>query len=293
MSLMNIDGGSIWRAARLCASALLGGVVWGGCSVADLATSDRYAAGLVVVLPGIEGRSIYNTNIARGLGDGYVDSAIEIFDWGVDAPGGFLVNLTALERNRHQGERLAERIIRYQDAFPGRPVHVIGHSGGAGIALLALECLPEDRSITAAYLLAAAVSPDYDLAESLKRTDLGIWNFYSSKDVGFLGWGTSMFGTIDRSHTRAAGAVGFRLPPGLSEDGLELYETKLHDVPYNRRMARAGCDGSHLGWARHEFAKKWLAAMILSDVKSVRTLRYVTPRAGESGADRSLKLSSH
>ncbi|UCG33340.1 MAG: hypothetical protein JSU68_01670, partial [Phycisphaerales bacterium] len=277
MSLMDIDRGSIWRAARLCASALLGGVVWSGCSVADLATADRYAAGLVVVLPGIEGRSIYNTNIARGLGDGYVDSAIEIFDWGVEAPGGFLLNLTALERNRKQGERLAERIIRYQDAFPGRPVHVIGHSGGAGIAILALQCLPESRKITAAYLLAAAVSPDYDLTESLKRTELGIWNFYSPKDVGFLGWGTSMFGTIDRSHTRAAGAVGFRPPAGLSEEGRKLYRTKLHDVPHNRRMAGAGCDGSHLGWARHEFAKKWLAAMILSDVKSVRRPHYEAP----------------
>ena len=261
----------------LCALALLGTCCLTGCSVADLATADRYAAGLVVVLPGIEGRSIYNVNIARGLADGQVNSAIEIFDWSTGTPGGFLVNLTALERNRRQARKLAHRIVQYQDAFPNRPVHLIGHSGGAGIALLALDALPQGRRVTAAYLLGAAVSPDHDLTPALEHTELGIWNFYSPKDLGFLAVGTSVFGTMDRTHTPAAGATGFRTPPHLGQAGQDLYAAKLHQAPHNRRMARAGSDGSHFGWARPRFAKNWLARMILADAKAARTSSYGAP----------------
>jgi len=278
---------------RVClgALAMMGSLCLSGCTVADLATADRYANGLVVVLPGIEGRSIYNVNIARGLADGHVKSAIEIFDWGLGAPGGFLVNLTALERNRRQAEKLARRIVRYQEAFPGRSVHLIGHSGGAGIVILALDALPEGRRVTAAYLLAAAISPDHDLTAALEHSELGIWNFYSPKDVGFLAVGTSVFGTMDRTHTRAAGAVGFRAPEHLDQAARDLYAAKLHNAPHNRRMARAGGDGSHLGWARPRFAENWLAPMILADVDAVRTPHYQAPRLAVSEADPPANLS--
>lgn len=248
-----------------------------GCSVAGLATADRYAHGLVVVLPGIEGRSIYNVSIARGLAEGNVPNAIEIFDWGTGTPGAFLVNLTAIERNRRQGQKLAQRIVHYQDAFPHRPVHLIGHSGGAGIVILALDALPNGREVTAAYLLAAAVSPDHDLTPALEHTKLGIWNFYSPRDIGFLAVGTSVFGTIDRAHATAAGAVGFRIPSHLDRAGRDLYDTKLHHTPYNKRMAKAGCDGSHFGWARPPFVRNVLAPMIIADTDAVRTPRYAAP----------------
>ena len=196
---MSAEQTLMWPSRCLRALAMLGPLCLTGCTVADLATADRYSNGLVVVLPGIEGRSIYNVNIARGLADGHVKSAIEIFDWGLGTPGGFLVNLTALERNRRQAEKLARRIVRYQEAFPGRPVHLIGHSGGAGIVVLALDALPEGRRVTAAYLLAAAVAPDHDLTVTLEHSELGIWNFYSPKDVGFLAVGTSVFGLLSIS----------------------------------------------------------------------------------------------
>ena len=46
-----------------------------------LRTPERLQHGLVLVLPGIEGESCINHNIAHGLADGGVSSAIEIFDW--------------------------------------------------------------------------------------------------------------------------------------------------------------------------------------------------------------------
>ena len=155
-----------------------------------------------------------------------------------------------------------------------------------------LDALPEGRRVTAAYLLAAAVAPDHDLTAALEHSELGIWNFYSPKDVGFLAVGTSVFGTMDRTHTRAAGAVGFRVPEHLDLAGKDLYAAKLHNAPHNKRMARAGGDGSHLGWARPRFAEKWLAPMILADVEAVRTPHYQAPRLAAREADRPASLSA-
>ena len=260
---------------RLAAVALLSAACLNsGCSVANLATADRYAKGLVVILPGIEGRSVYNVSIANGLNKGRITGAIEIFDWGVATPGGFLVNLTALDRNRRQAEKLARRVTHYQASFPGRPVHLLAHSGGGGIALLALKAMAPDQKITAAYLLAPAMSPEYDLTGALERTELGIWNFYSPKDVSFLTVGTSMFGTIDRRHTASAGAVGFRAPDDLDRNGQTLYAVKLHQAPHNAKMQKAGSDGSHLGWANEKFVRTWLAPMVLADVRATRVPHY-------------------
>jgi len=239
----------------------------GGCTAPDLYTADRLNRGLVIVLPGIEGPSILNASIVRGLEEGGVPSAVEVYDWGTGTPLGFLVHLTAAERNRQQAQELAARIQRYKLRFPGRPVHLIGHSGGGGIALLALESLPEHVRVTSVYLLAAAVSPTHDLRKALSRTEYGIWNFYSPRDVGFLGVGTTVFGSIDRSHGPSAGAVGFRLPAGLDQAGRELYRRKLHQVPYSSAMARSGNKGGHIGWASRRFARDWLAPMILADME--------------------------
>ena len=260
---------------RLAAVTLLSGLCLNsGCSVANLATADRYAKGLVVILPGIEGRSVYNVSIANGLNKGRITGAIEIFDWGVATPGGFLVNLTALDRNKRQAEKLARRVTHYQASFPGRPIHLLAHSGGAGIALLALEAMAPAQQVTAVYLLAPAVSPDYDLTEAFEHSDLGIWNFYSPMDVSFLTVGTSMFGTIDRRHTASAGAVSFRVPDDLDPRSRTLYAQKLHQAPHNAKMRKAGSDGSHLGWSNEKFVRTWLAPMVLADVRATRVPHY-------------------
>lgn len=243
--------------------ALFALVLLPGCTTAHLASMDRYARGLVVILPGIEGRSIWNTNIADGLERGGVSVGIEIYDWSVPLPLGVVVNVADLERNRRKARQLAERIAEYGEDFPGRPVFLIGHSAGAGLAVLTLEALPADRRIAGAILLAAAVSPEHDLTEALRRTQAGIWSFYSRRDVGFLGLGTRFFGTVDRRYGSAAGAVGFKEPAGLDEAERRFYREKLHQVKYSRQMARSGHPGTHTGWANSRFVRDWLAPLVL------------------------------
>ena len=260
---------NVWRSDRpvgrlgICARGACAGLAAGsGCSVRDLGTADRMSRGSAVVLPGIEGRSAYNYDIARGLDEGGVSAGIEIFDWNTAIPGGLLINLTDYERNVDQARKLVKRIVKYQETYPGRAVHLIGHSGGAGLAVLVLEQMPKERKLTAAILLAAAVSPEHDLTRALSHTRYGIFNYYSTADVGFLQLGTSIFGNIDRKHGPAAGAVGFETPSGMSESSKSEYR-KLHQIKWSRRMANYGNPGTHTGWSDRSFVRKYLAPLIV------------------------------
>jgi pimeloyl-ACP methyl ester carboxylesterase len=228
----------------------------------SIRTADRYTRGVVFVLPGIEGRSVWNRNIALGLDEGGVASAIEVYDWTTGVPGTFVYNLANLDRNRQEARKLADRILAYRDRYPGSPVHVIGHSAGGGIAVLALEALPPGRQIDMAILLAPALSPDYDLSTALRRTRYGICSFYSTRDVSFLKVGTSLFGPVDRNFGASAGAVGFSPPDGLNESDRALYASRLRQVRWNPRMREVGVDGTHLGWASRTFASEYLAPLI-------------------------------
>ena len=135
------------------------------------------------------------------------------------------------------------------------------HSGGGAEAVLVLESLPHNRKITGAILLAPALAPDYNLSRALGRTEEGIWNFYSVYDVGWLGAGTVMMGTMDGEHTSAAGAVGFTQPWGLTEAQSQLYGRLLHQQSYSPKMAECGHDGGHAGWAKSAFVANWLSSV--------------------------------
>jgi len=234
-----------------------------GCRLPErLHTARRYEHGIVFILPGIEGRSIWNRNVALGLDEGGVASAIEIYDWTTGLPGGFVVNLADLQRNREQARRLAERIVQYRDEHPRGTVHLVGHSGGAGIAVMALEALPAGRQIERAILLAPALSPTHDLAAALGHTRFGIYNFFSPRDVGLLVVGTSVFGQMDREHGISAGAIGFHAPPDASDEDRALYRARLRQVRWTPRMKLVGADGSHIGWTSRRFASEYLAPII-------------------------------
>lgn len=255
-----------------------------GCQTpARLRAPERFQQGVVFVLPGIEGRSMLNRNIALGLDEAGVRSAIEVYDWTI-APGTFVANLGSYERNRRKAQELADRIIAYRDKHPGNPVHLIGHSGGGGIAIMVLEALPPGRQIDMAILLAPAISPEYDLRTALRRTTRGILNCFSEKDISLLKLGTTVFGRIDGDRGPAAGAVGFRPPPGLSRSELALYNVRLKQVQWTRRLQDFGASGSHLGWASRDFARNYLARFVIAH-ENARAGRVSGPQEQWSVAD--------
>jgi pimeloyl-ACP methyl ester carboxylesterase len=195
------------------------------------------ADGLTLVLPGIESESIFTYGMCDGLQDGGVHGAIRVFNWGLPFPGGYLANLTRIDRNRRRAADIARHIVAYQDAYPGRPVHLVAQSGGAGLAVFAAESLPEGRAVEGIVLLGGALSPEYNLCRALAKTKKGILNSHSRRDSVILGWGTRFFGTTDRKFTRAAGCIGFRVPKGLSDADRRLYDEKLVQLPWREDMA--------------------------------------------------------
>ncbi len=251
-----------WRSLALV--ALLQSVAWLGCAKlpAHLQTPRRLDRGVVLVLPGVEGRSAWNVNIALGLDQGGVTSAIRIHDWTNGVPGGYLANLTNLERNRQQAQAIAQWIREYNRENPGRPVHLVGHSGGAALAVMALEALPEHQAVEAVILLAPTLSPEYDLSAALKRVARHMYSFSSEKDMTALKIGTSIFGSVDREFGEAAGRVGFKHPPQWSDQTRDLYHAHLRQIRWTRQLAEYGANGSHLGWASRRFAQDYLAPII-------------------------------
>jgi pimeloyl-ACP methyl ester carboxylesterase len=235
---------------------------------------------LTIILPGIESESFANSNVAQGLQDGGVDTAIEVHDWTTGKILNVLDHLRDLERNKIAASKIADKIVDYQDRYPGRPVYLIGHSGGGGMTLLTLEALPADRHITAAILLAAAISPTYDLTTALEKTDAGIWNYYSAMDSTLLIAGTTVAGTIDGKHVPAAGAFGFEEPAGDFPERHRLYETKLHQIGYDLQMVTSGNLGGHFGPTWHQFSEDYLAPILIDPYSSQAVGREPRQRAG-------------
>ena len=230
---------------------------------------ERQDKGLIMILPGIEGESELNHMIADGLKDAGVPDAIDIYDW--TGTRFFMVgNTMRYQRNLRQASLVAHRLSEYQRSHPGRPVHLIGHSGGGGLAVMILEQMSRSRPITSAILLAPALSPGHNLVEAMQRTQYGIYNFWSPSDVAFLGIGTTTFGNMDREFGPAAGMVGFRVPDHLSTADTKLYGLKLHQVRWRFDMLKQGQLPGHMTWANPWFVKNWLGKIIISHEAGVK-----------------------
>jgi pimeloyl-ACP methyl ester carboxylesterase len=228
----------------------------------DLRTPQRLQRGLALVLPGIEGQSLLNYDIARGLADGGVPFAIEVFDWTTGVILLFPYHLRSSRRHATQAEKIARRIVNYQHKYPGRPVHLIGHSGGGALAVFALERLPDKVKIASAILLAPGISPKYNLSCALAHTERGIFNYHSRFDVFFLGIGTVVAGTIDGPHTVSAGMVGFRFPGDLDAAERALYERQLHQIPFRAAMMADFNFGGHMGASNRAFVARHVAPLL-------------------------------
>ncbi|HUT57241.1 MAG TPA: hypothetical protein VNA25_05140 [Phycisphaerae bacterium] len=202
------------------------------------ATDARKANGLVVILPGIEGESEYNHDIRRGLMAGGVEYALVIRSWGVPVPvAGMIVNQTNFLGNRLAATGVAQMIAQYQDRYPGRPVYVVGHSGGGGVAVFTAEALADmtgDRKIEGLVLLSASISNNYpNTSKALAQCRQGLVNFYNPEDTALLGLGTTIAGNVDGGRAPSAGRAGF-----------EITHPKLYDQAVSGSMSGDDPHGS-------------------------------------------------
>jgi pimeloyl-ACP methyl ester carboxylesterase len=220
---------------------------------------ERLEHGLVLIFTGIEGRSFLNVALLAGLIDGGVSSAAEIVDWTTGNKLLFPYHLRGLRRNIRVANELAARIVGYQDQFPGRPVWIVGHSGGGGMALLVARALPKNRKLTGIVMLATALSPLADLGPAFEKVRTSVWNYYSWYDAFFLRFGTAILGTFDGRHGAAAGAVGFRGPQSQQETA----SGRLIQVRWNWRRLSQFNPGEHFGCVHRVFVAEEIAPLIV------------------------------
>lgn len=226
----------------------------------DLLTPERLAAGYVVVLPGIDGKSWLNRGIVPGLVEAGVPFGIEFYDW----TWGFwwlLKNLRDSARHEEQSRVVAGKIEAYRRGHPTQPVFVMGHSAGGAMTLLSLAKLPDDVRVTAGILLAPAISPQYDVRHALVHTERGVWNFSSWGDLVYLGALTTLCGTVDGQHGLAAGAKGFA--PEVRTAASAKAFPPLHETPWERSMLRHGNRGGHFGCIGRRFVRERVGPLVL------------------------------
>ena len=214
------------------------------------------------MIPGIRGTPSMLAAACRGLDDAGVRSAIEVYDWHRVELFGTLSNLLDHERNLGHAAEIAESITRYSRNRAGRPIDVVGYSGGGGLAVMVAEALPEDVRLRHLILVQAAISPNYDLRTALARIDGKLINFHSAFDWAILGLGTWTFGTMDRANVASAGKVGFNLDAAVPNEALRA---RVEQPEWTAAMLGSGHYGGHLGMLTYGWNKKHLAPYLIDD----------------------------
>jgi pimeloyl-ACP methyl ester carboxylesterase len=207
-------------------------------------------------LPGIAGELPIDRELVAGLVAGGVASDATIIDW--TGPDRGVPALRNVARHEAQSRLLADRIVALHNKDPRTPITLVGHSGGTGVAVNALERLPEGVHVRTLVLLASALSPEYDLSAALRHVDGHAYSLHSRFDDWVLGHGTKAFGTYDRVYTEAAGKVGFTAPPTADPAAY----AKLTQFPYDPAWTRHGNGGDHVGPTNRRFARDVLAELI-------------------------------
>lgn len=214
----------------------------------------------VLILPGIGGSPIglsdtqaLRTQIEREM----PGVSAQVWDWtAVESRISItkIDNLTDYARNRRRASILARDIECWTRRHPGSPLYLLAQSGGAGIALFACEELPPDVTLEGIIIVSGGVSTAYDLTQALAHTRLGVFNYYSPKDVHVLRDGTTRHGTMDRRYGPSAGYAGF-----------DMNDPKLFQLPWDPSMRRFGNRGGHSSGLRPAFARRYILPLIRPD----------------------------
>jgi pimeloyl-ACP methyl ester carboxylesterase len=230
-----------------------------GCE-ATKPTPEQLNNGLIWMFPGIEGGEWSLAGARKAFRDAGVQSAIQTHEW--NYPFGWLLNLIDYQANLKTAQEDARQIIQYRRAYPDRPIDLVGYSGGAGVALMVVEALPEDIKVRNVLLVHGAVSPDYNLTEALKRIDGKIINYYSPWDWFILGVGTRLFGTMERVKTDSAGKVGLNPETAIFDPELR---PKLIQHRWTKEMFPTGHYGGHFPILSYGWNKNFVAPYLLTD----------------------------
>ena len=210
---------------------------------------DRGGQDIVMLLDGVGGFQFIPLLVRKVVREKNLPISTTWFRWQTPIPGLMLVDLMWRTRNRRQAEELAAKMLALHQEHPGARLHIIGYSGGTGIAIFGLESLAGRVPIETLILAAPAISPDYNLAPAMQ----GVQRAYvlvSCRDTWLLGAGTRIFGTMDRKAVRSAGLVGLTMPPGLTAEEKASYG-RIQVVEWCDEFRNLGHRGGHTGCEPH------------------------------------------
>ncbi len=221
-----------------------------------VATQPVVSQSLLIHLPGIGGELAIDRSLMRGLKEASLADQYQIYDWTGKNRG--LVALGTINENLEQAKLVAEKITTFRRENPNGRIIITAHSGGTGVAIWMLEYLPDDVQVDQLVMLASALSPGCDLSKALRHVKGHAWSFYSKYDSEVLGRWTSVFGTVDRVQSEAAGYVGFK----TDQPADPVQYAKLTQLPYDPSWWRYGNDGGHLGTMNATFAASIIAPLL-------------------------------
>jgi pimeloyl-ACP methyl ester carboxylesterase len=243
--------------------------------------TDPKDADYLLHLPGIGGYRWIDRQMVAGLRQGGYEGRMAVHDWTAEHEG--LEALMNRPLHERQARRVADALVKRFRENPKRRIILTAHSGGAGIAVWALEALPDDVQVDTVILLASALSPDYDLTPALRHVRGKMYAFNSLLDTLVLGVGTRTFGTVDGVKCDASGRCGFALPEAADEGQYK----KLVQVPYDAAWMALGNVGDHIGPMTAPFSRDILTPIVRG--KAVKLVTSPTGRASaqskESAAD--------
>jgi pimeloyl-ACP methyl ester carboxylesterase len=172
--------------------------------------------------------------------------------------GLILLDLYDAERQKAEGQKLAQEILAYRRANPGKRICLVGYSSGAGVALAAADSLPPcslDRMI----LLAPSVSAKRDLRTALRASREGIDHFRSDWDV--ISLLLTPLGMADGFGLPVAGRTGFS-PVIESPQDQQLYQG-LRQYSWGGPQSWSGHDGGHWGCIHCDFLRAKVLPLLL------------------------------
>ena len=221
------------------------------------------ARGTVFLVDGVGGLLLTPVLARKAFRQSGLPLATYVFDWHRGPRGEMLADLVCRRRNQRAALRLARLIRCFRRCHPESPLHVLGYSGGAGIAVFAAEKLGRRARLNTLILGAPALSSAYCLERALSSVDR-CYAFVCRRDVVYLGLATAVFGTIDRRHGLSAGLVGFdSYPQGVADPGGAA--GRLRQISWEPSMRHDGHCGQHTGCATVDFICHRIVPLLAGD----------------------------
>lgn len=218
------------------------------------------ARGLVFAVDGAGGFEAASRSVQQTVAADHLPLDVRCYHW-THGYCRILADEVHAAHQRRQARKLAALILSCRQECPNRPISLVGHSAGCGLALLVAESLPPN-TLDRIVMLAPAVSVRRDLRAVLASTCRGVDVFYSKDDWICLGLFVLFTGTTDHCWTRAAaGKVGFQ-PTIESPEDAALY-AKLHQYPWDESLKWTGHKGGHYGAYQPGYLRAFVLPLLL------------------------------